>query len=156
MKRKVVAPEIRFWRWVNKSEPGGCWVWSGARREHGYGQFSVVAGTTPVRAHRFSWELVNGKIPAGMVVCHKCDNPPCVNPDHLFLGTKRDNTLDAMRKGRLKWPDVRGKNPNAKITASQALEIRSANGRHIDIARLYGISPSSVGQIKSGVQWKNL
>jgi hypothetical protein len=91
-----------------------------------------------------------------MVVCHKCDNPPCVNPWHLFLGTKRDNTLDAMRKGRLKWPDVRDKNPNAKITAAQALEIRSASGTHSDIAKNYGISPSSVGQIKSGVQWKNL
>jgi hypothetical protein len=92
----------RFWKFVEKSD--GCWLWTGQRTPEGYGRF--VVGRTPKKkglnkgAHRFSWELHHGAIPEGLVVCHHCDNPSCIRPDHLFVGTVSDNTQDMLRKGR--------------------------------------------------------
>jgi hypothetical protein len=85
----------RFWSRVDRS--GDCWLWTGARHPFGYGM--VVLGRRWY-AHRLAWTLSNGPIPAGMCVLHRCDNPPCVNPTHLFLGTFRDNTADMHAKGR--------------------------------------------------------
>lgn len=89
----------RFFEKVFKNPVTGCWEWQGAHGLDGHGQF--VVEHKKVIASRFSWELVHGKIPEGMNVCHKCDNPPCVNPDHLFLGTQSDNIRDCVSKGRL-------------------------------------------------------
>lgn len=91
------SAEERFWRYVDKTDE--CWTWTGGRINGGYGCFSVD-GETNVAAHRFSYQLHNGEIPAGLVVCHRCDNPPCVRPDHLFLGTQLDNVRDMFSKGR--------------------------------------------------------
>lgn len=89
----------RFWPRVDKS--GDCWLWTGARMKNGYG---VVWLAEPIGrmglVHRVAWELTNGPIPDGLFACHRCDNPPCCNPDHLFLGTVRDNALDMVAKGR--------------------------------------------------------
>lgn len=90
---KVIA---KFWSRVDKS--GSCWTWQGARGRGGYGRFSLALGT--LSAHRLAYTLLVGSIPKGMCVCHRCDNPPCVNPDHLFVGTYRDNIRDMMQKGR--------------------------------------------------------
>lgn len=89
--------EERFWEKVDKT--GDCWEWTGFKNRQGYGQFQVSTKNGQP-AHRVSFELANGKIPDGMHVCHKCDNPPCVRPDHLFLGTPSDNMKDMVKKGR--------------------------------------------------------
>jgi hypothetical protein len=89
---------LRFWAHVDKT--GECWVWTGARNAAGYGDFHRGGGMNHVFAHRYSWELVHGSLPEGRLVLHHCDNPPCVNPKHLFDGTHADNTRDMIRKGR--------------------------------------------------------
>lgn len=92
--------EERFWAKVVKTE--GCWKWTAKRDRNGYGRFSPNGQYSQTVAHRFSWELHNGPIPEGMLVCHHCDNPECTNPSHLFLGTPQDNMDDKVRKGRWK------------------------------------------------------
>jgi hypothetical protein len=90
------STEERFWSKVDRS--GTCWLWTASLTKGGYGQFWFPPKR--VDAHRASWMIANGPIPAGMCVCHDCDNPRCVRPDHLFLGTKLENTHDIIRKGR--------------------------------------------------------
>lgn len=90
--------EERFWRYVNKT--GECWAWTGGTANDGYGRLYISERDGSVAAHRFSYQLHNGEIPAGLIVCHRCDNPPCVRPDHLFLGTHLDNVRDMFSKGR--------------------------------------------------------
>lgn len=122
--------EERFWLKSTPEPNTGCWLWidrSGDR----YGQFWWGRGRRPARANRMAWELTHGQIPVGMFVCHRCDNPACVNPDHLFLGTCADNVRDMMRKGRnfaKTKPDsyARGERQgSAKLTGSQVMEIRA-------------------------------
>lgn len=88
--------EERFWAKVEKTD--GCWLWTAALSTTGYGRIGV--GKKMAYTHRLSWEMHNGPIPPGMHICHHCDNPKCVRPDHLFLGTRTDNMRDMWRKGR--------------------------------------------------------
>jgi hypothetical protein len=101
--------ETRFWAKV-VVHPGGCWEWRGRRMPKGYGKLN--RGTKTVYAHRLAFELRNGPIPDGLYVLHKCDNPPCINPDHLFLGTQADNVRDRDTKGR---GNFRNNLPHAKL-----------------------------------------
>lgn len=101
-KHSVIDPKIRFWAKVKKTST--CWIWTSTLSRGGYGILCKRNGLTPYKAHRFSYELHKGKIPIGLHICHTCDNPPCVNPKHLFAGTKSDNMKDAYKKGRLKIP----------------------------------------------------
>ena len=103
--RGRVALETRFWRSVERIPEHSCWEWVGARNQDGYGVISVGGRRSPQeRAHRLSWRLHYGEIPAGMLVLHRCDNSSCVNPDHLFLGTQADNMRDKIQKGRARYP----------------------------------------------------
>jgi len=117
----------RFWQSVTKSE--GCWTWNLSRDKDNYGQFWVASGKNRFRAHRFSWMLLNGDVPEGMCVLHHCDNPPCVRPDHLFIGTQKDNVADRDRKGRTnRWPNKARsgeKNPRSILTVIDVKKIRS-------------------------------
>jgi hypothetical protein len=90
----------RFWNKVERGD--GCWEWRGAKSRFGYGRF--IVGRNNRLAHRVAWAATRGEIPVGMNVCHRCDNPSCVNPDHLFLGTQRDNVRDMHEKGRAPVP----------------------------------------------------
>lgn len=92
------TPEMRFWVKVERGGEDACWQWLARKHEGGYGDFRLGGGH--VRAHRFSYELAHGAIPKGMFVLHRCDNPGCVNPSHLFLGTFEDNSSDMVSKGR--------------------------------------------------------
>lgn len=99
---EAITIEERFWLRVMKTDT--CWIWNGWSGNKNYGRMSIYdkgkMKNIPTLAHRVSWELHNGKIPHGIHVLHKCDNPPCVNPDHLFLGTHKDNMMDMSKKGR--------------------------------------------------------
>jgi hypothetical protein len=97
--------EARFWAKVEKTEK--CWEWTAALHETGYGIFGI-GGKRVDRAHRISWRMHFGEIPKGMIICHRCDNPRCVRPDHLFVGTYADNTRDCMEKGRHSPPPPMG------------------------------------------------
>jgi len=144
----------RFSAKVDVRGPGECWPWTGARTKRGYGHLTREGGGH-VYAHRAAWEMNFGAIPAGLFVCHRCDNPACVNPAHLFLGTNQDNVSDMVAKGR----HLRGERHGmATITNAQAREVRErlARGeRQAHIARALGISKGTVHNIKRGVAWSH-
>jgi len=106
--------------------------------------------------HRLVWEWTNGPVPADMCVCHRCDNPPCVNPEHLFLGTKKANAEDMVSKGRSPRGEAR---PNAKLTGDNVHFIRglkAAGHTATDVAWLFGVSRRLISGIWSGVRWNHL
>jgi hypothetical protein len=145
-------------KWVEDPETG-CWVWSAALRGKGrYGTIRVRGRHE--RAHRVSWLLHRGPIPDGLFVLHDCDNPPCVNPDHLFLGTQADNIADCVHKGRFKVPDFRGEqNGRSKLTEAEARELlalRSSGLTQRQVADRFGISDVQVGDIWNGESWRHL
>lgn len=145
----------RFWAKVDKSDE--CWVWTAAESGHdGYGGFDVNGRW--VRASRVSWELAHGPIQTGLHVLHKCDNPPCVRPDHLFLGTQLDNIRDRDQKGRQVAP--RGeRNGWHKLTADSVREIRRlcATGlRRRDVANSFNVTKSTVGRIVQRKAWAHI
>lgn len=135
----------------------GCWLWVGATTKQGYGSF-YVADKQARLAHRVSWFLHRGEMPPPSIkVCHSCDTPACVNPDHLWLGSQRDNAADCIQKGRARRARQVGEtNPAAVLRESDVEAILNDRRSYSQIARAYGCSQSSIGMIKTGRNWKHI
>lgn len=154
--RKTV--EQRFLDKTNVCGENECWEWKGSKSKDGYGKFVALGNQL---AHRVSWIIHNGEIPKGLQVLHECDNPPCVNPKHLFLGTNHDNVLDKVKKGRLVVPDNRGsKSGNAILGEDDVIRILSlSKGGYSpkEISRMVSkISRTSIYDIVMKRTWKHI
>lgn len=133
----------------------GCWLWTASLTRGGYGQFKSFPGYRAGRAHIVSYVIHKGDIPEGMCVLHSCDNPKCVNPEHLWLGTLKDNSQDMMRKSRHVPVRLKGvSNPNVKLTEEQVNEIRSDNRTATSVSKDYGVSEWTIRRIRAGSSWK--
>ena len=140
--RRVLRGEpthVRFEQYVQRTD--GCWLWAGGRTERGYGRFKVDGKT--IRASRWAYEHFIGPIPDGLCVLHRCDNPPCVNPAHLFVGTDADNVRDCLAKGRHRHGGT-----GSRLTVEQRAEIRrrytGAYGQQAALAREFGVHPTTI------------
>lgn len=161
----------RFWEKVNKDGPipshmphlGQCWLWTANATPDGYGNIargSSQQQNNQLLAHRVSWELHYGPIAGGLWVLHHCDNPPCVRPDHLFLGTNRDNLLDASSKGRTALGERNGRHVHpetCKLSVEQVLDIRQriaqTNITYRALAREFGVHSSTISRIAAHKRW---
>jgi len=155
---KVIADGAvaqRFWGYVAQTDIDKCWPWQGGKQK-GYGRFNVDG--RHVMAHRYVWTLTYGPIADGLRICHACDNPPCCNPRHLFLGTMADNNADMLQKGRQR--SVRGTNsPNAKLTDDIIRTIRSEVTLGVSrraLARRFLVNHSTVNRIVSRRYWAHI
>ena len=148
-----------FWERVQKREDTGCWEWTGFRMPNGYGRVYDPGRKDVIYAHRRSYEITHGPIPNGLWVLHQCDNPSCVNPDHLFLGTAGDNARDRTRKGR-QWVASGELSPVAKFKESQIREVHAlAMEKSMtlkQIAAKTGVSHASVQSIVNGYCWRHV
>ena len=130
----------------------GCWIWNLAVTTKGYG-YIKIAGRKAF-AHRVSYSIFNGEIPIGMLVCHRCDTPLCVNPTHLWLGTISDNVVDMVSKGRhAKTKNAGTKNGMAKLDVETVRTIRMDGSKRIVLANQFGVSLTTIHNIKSGHSW---
>lgn len=156
-RKPKIALEHRFWSKVQKSD-GGCWIWTGAKDSNGYGYLASTLGIPARKAPRVSYELHNDPIQEGLCVCHRCDNPSCVRPDHLFLGTRADNNRDRESKGR--GNHAKGERVHsAKIDADGVRKIREMRAQGLSqqkIADALGLSQVSVGRVLLGKTWKHV
>ena len=144
-------------KWQENPETG-CWEWQAGTTIHGYGRIRVASKSR--KAHRVSYELHVGPIPNGMHVCHRCDRPCCVNPEHLFLGTPADNMRDRDQKGRCRPPKGE-EHYKTKLTASEVALIREAverlpYGGVSFLARWFGVSQASISDIRRGRTWTHV
>lgn len=135
----------------------GCWIWTGGTRPNArgdlYGRHWTDSGES-TGAHRFSWLIHKGPIPDGLFVCHHCDTPLCVNPDHLFIGTTKDNSIDMVSKGRQNKARGEEKIGRARLTNQQASEIRLSTGlSNSQLARKYGVSATTISRVRNHVSY---
>ena len=157
------STQDRFWTKVDKS--GECWEWQGGRVAQGYGVFWNVKS---VRAHRFSYELHFGAIAEGLFVLHRCDNPPCVRPDHLFVGTAAENTADMVSKGRAATGERNAwavhpeclllgeRNPLAKLDNDAVRVIRQSGLPVSALAARYGVTVGAIAKVKRRSTWAHI
>lgn len=139
---------------VSVGHESGCWIWNGGKsKKTGYGCFTY--NNKSHSAHRASWKLFNGEIKNGLCVCHKCDVRLCVNPNHLFLGTHKDNMQDCKKKGRLK-SHIGVKNNSCKLDVLSVLEIARSKETSVYLSKKYNINRKMVTNIKNGYSWGHL
>lgn len=175
MNRKRRPLSDRFTEKVDRSGgPDACWPWTGSRKESGHGEVGSGGRRGRIlKAHRVAWELAYGPIPEGMKVCHKCDNPPCCNPTHLFLGTQADNMADMARKGRANRTSrllgdahplrinphlaARGERVGgARLTEADVCLILSSNESQRALARRFGVSRRTVAFVQQRKTWRHV
>ncbi len=147
--------EERFWDKVDKKSDDECWEWIGAK-SNGYGDFW---NGKRIKAHQYSWILHKGEIPKGMLICHHCDNPACVNPNHLFLGTVRDNLIDMVNKGRGNF-NYGEKYPKHKLNTEDVLLIRKlyrlGASTQIQLAKDFNMSFQQISRIVNNQRWTHI
>lgn len=150
----------RFWKFVDKSSDDACWNWTGHTSGSGYKYASFWDGLRTVKGHRFAYELTFGKIPNGLIACHKCDNPLCVNPHHIFLGTQKDNMADCKRKHRMNNEakvHLGEQHPRSTFKQLQVMKVATlatTTGMSAkEIALATGVTRTSVGAIIQGRVW---
>lgn len=131
----------RFWNKVKRGP--GCWEWTASCMRGNYGRYWLHGKNHP--AHRVVWEMGRGQVPKGMKVCHNCDNPPCVRPSHLFIGTQQDNIIDAVKKRRTR---------TVKLSINDVKNIRKDKRLHREIAKDYDIGREAITHIKLRDTWK--
>lgn len=149
-------PSVRFYRALRPVGSLGCIEWMGARHYKGYGEFTIKS-YKKTKAHRYAWFLKNGEIPKGMLVCHKCDNRACCNPDHLFLGTDKTNKRDAINKGRHAFGERHGKNKLSESDVRLIRELDSRGGQsRMSLAKRFGISGRNVTSICRKETWTHI
>lgn len=148
----------RFSEKFIKGSEDDCWNWAGAKKRKGYGAMKLSGDS--VSAHRIAYFLSEGAIPEGLYVCHRCDNPACVNPSHLFLGTPLQNTQDMHSKGRQRYVGQKGRrNPRAELSEKQVKKIIGLIAKgHTNkaIAQRFGVSHSTVSLIRLGKSWSEI
>lgn len=152
--RKKTSLKDKLENWYMPIPESGCWVWMGALAAFGYGNIIDENGKN-MGAHRASYIFHKGQIPEGMCVLHRCDVPACINPSHLFLGTKKDNIHDMWGKNR----DNHAKGERAataKLTSKDVVEIRNSDLKNHELAKLYGVTDSAIHAIKNRVNWKHV
>lgn len=156
----------RFWEKVDRRDKEECWEWTGGTDSHGYGTLQIGTHDKPFpgKAHRISYELHYGSIPDGMLVCHKCDNPPCVNPNHLFVGSYSDNIEDCYAKNRRDAPPGHGKigedHPSSHFSNEQVLRWREdfpkSGMTMTSFAELHGIPRNTMVSILKRQNYKHI
>jgi hypothetical protein len=150
-----LTPRERFLAKVCPEPASGCWLWRGQLRQDGYGLVWLAGKSRS--AHRVAWMLFRGEIDSRLVVCHTCDVRACVNPDHLFLGTPRDNVRDRQKKGR---SPVGEEIRTSKLSAEQVSRIKTmlAEGRMYmtELAREYGVTAATISRIARGMSWRHV
>lgn len=151
-----MTPEV-FASKVASGEPDECWLWTSTRDNKGYGVFGE--GGKTLKAHRRAYELANGPIPNGLCVCHSCDNPPCVNPAHLWAGTLADNNHDMYAKGR-RPPVIGERHGHARLTEEKVREIRRSyqgrRGEQRELGRRFGVCQQTIQSIVARETWKHV
>lgn len=152
------ALEERFWPKIDRRGPDECWPWKASLTTTGYGRFKVWS-YQDIRAHRVAYLLEHGD-PGELLVCHRCDNRPCCNPAHLFLGTQDDNTQDKMAKGRWKGGDHSGaNNPRALLTEENVKEVWRLIGKgwtNTAIGARFKVHHATISVIRCGKSWRHL